>query len=228
MSSVEWFQGYPAKRRRVRVGDVDLEILGPANYESLVDDPRVVARFEEDEYLPYWAEFWPASLLLTNEVAKWPAADTFTEPPMVLEIGCGLGVVGLAALQLGYHVIMSDYDDDALAFVLESARHNGLPFPETRFVDWREIYPALCVDRLVAADILYETRSLRPIAEFIRQHLSPTGFALICDANRSTADDFDTVARHCGLAVEVNPVEGEDSESQRMVCGRMFRLTHRE
>jgi SAM-dependent methyltransferase len=220
----EQFRGYPVTVRRFELAGRTFELLGPANYESLIDDPRVAARFEQDEYLPYWAEFWPASLLLADAVAAWEPAPADTEPPYVLELGCGLGLVSLVAICLGFRVIASDYDEDALAFLVESARRNGLPAPETRYVDWRKTYADLRLDRIVAAEVLYETRNLRPIAEFIRGHLKPDGFALICDANRSTADDFDTVARHCGLEVEVCPVERPAPPNGKPVRGRMFRL----
>ena len=221
------FRGYPVSRRRFELAGRTFELLGPANYESLIDDPRVAARFEQDEYMPYWAESWPASLLLADAVASWEPPPAQSRPPCVLELGCGLGLVSLVATCLGFRVIASDYDEDALAFLVESARRNGLPAPETRYVDWRETYADLRLDRFVAADVLYETRNLRPIAEFVRGHLKPDGFALICDANRSTADDFDTVARHCELEVEVCPVERPASPDGKPIRGRIFRLRHK-
>jgi SAM-dependent methyltransferase len=218
------FRGYPVTVRRFELAGRTFELLGPANYESLIDDSRVAARFEQDEYMPYWAEFWPASLLLADAVAAWEPAPADREPPCVLELGCGLGLVSLVATCLGFRVIASDYDEDALAFLVESARRNGLPAPETRYVDWRETCRDLRLDRIVAAEVLYETRNLRPIAEFVRGHLKPDGFALICDANRSTADNFDTVAQHCGLQVEVWPVERPAAADAKPIRGRMFRL----
>ena len=69
--SVERFRGYPVRRLDMRVAGERYVILGPDNYESLLDDPSVITRFERDEYMPYWAEFWPAALLLAEEVAQW-------------------------------------------------------------------------------------------------------------------------------------------------------------
>lgn len=223
----ERFRGYPVKRRVVKVGGREIELLGPANYESLIDDPLVEARFEKDEYMPYWAELWPASLLLADAVAAWGRADAHREACTVLELGCGLGVVGLVALQLGYTVTVSDYDRDALAFVAESARRNGLGSPETRYIDWRESYGGLRFDRIVAAEVLYESRNLRPIAEFLGKHLEPDGQALVCDANRTTADAFEGIARDRGLSVVVRPVQRPGAADGLIVRGRIFdiRLT---
>jgi hypothetical protein len=101
---------------------------------------------------------------------------------------------------------------------------NGLPAPETRYVDWRESYPDLRPDRIVAAEVLYETRNLRPIADFVARHLKPDGVALICDGNRSTADEFDTVARHCGLSVEITTAERPGLAGGKPIRGRLFHL----
>lgn len=258
-AAMEALRGYPVRTRRVRAAGMEFLLLGPANYEELVDDPRVVRRFERDEYLPYWAEFWPACTLLVEALsalgarrsatsnrrapsAAAPGAPPCGSPgafrgPLLLELGCGLGLVSLAALRLGYRVIASDYDEDALAFVQESARRNGLPPPETRLIDWRETYDDVRPDVIVAAEVLYETRSLRPVAEFVAGHLAPAGVALISDANRSTADDFPMVARHCGLDVRTETVEATPAADPlwesatgpgpRTVRGRVFHLRRR-
>src|SRR5436190_5375321 len=148
-SNAETFLGYPVCVRRFELAGRTFELLGPRNYEALIDDPRVVARFQQDEFLPYWAEFWPASLLLADLVAAWSpgsvgpsrptanvdvtqaSASATAGPRYVLELGAGLGLVSLIACHLGYRVLCSDYEDDALAFVRESARRNGISPPQT-------------------------------------------------------------------------------------------------
>lgn len=221
------FRDYPVRARRYRVAGRWFDLLGPADHESLLDEPRIAERFAHDEYIPYWAEIWPAALLLADAVAAWgpPKRD----PPAVLDLGCGLGLTALVATRLGYRVIAADYDDDALAFVRANATRNDLPPPETLLIDWRETYPYLSADRIVAADVLYETRSLRPVAEFVAAHLAPGGLALIADPNRSTAEAFDTIARHCGLTVEIMPVTRPTSEaSDRPIAGRLFQIRHKQ
>jgi 2-polyprenyl-3-methyl-5-hydroxy-6-metoxy-1,4-benzoquinol methylase len=223
----ETFRGYPVRLHRFELAGRTFVLLAPANYEELIDDPRVRERFAKDEYLPYWAEFWPACLLLADAVAAWGAPPPGQPTPRVLELGCGLGLVSLLLSHLGYAVTAADYDEEALAFVLESARRNGLNPPQTQALDWRDSYPDLCFDRIVAAEVLYETRSLRPVAEFIYNHLAPQGFALISDANRSTADSFEAVARHCGLTVVITPAERPGQVSGQIIRGRLLRVARK-
>ena len=203
------FRGYSVTPQRIELPGGALEIISPADCESLVDAPQVAQRFEQDEYLPYWAEVWPASLLLAERVANWSDVNSTADAgrPQVLELGCGLGLVAIAAARLGYRVIASDYDGDALAFVIENARRNDAPPPEVRFVDWRERYSDLRLERIVAADVTYESRSLAPLARFVLEHLAPGGEALIVDSNRSIADPFPEIAREIGLDVRVELLE---------------------
>lgn len=219
------FRDYPVKIRQLTVGGQSIQLLGPDEYEKLLDDPRVLARFERDEFMPYWAEFWPACLLLAERVAQWPSVVGQTDSPRVLELGCGLGLAALLAAQRGYRVIASDYDDDALAFVTESARENGISPPQTRFIDWRLFYPDLVFERIIAAEILYEARNLEPVAAFVANHLGPGGYAWIVDANRSTADRFEAIARGAGLSVITSVITGSGVDG-KPIAGRLFELRH--
>ena len=216
------FRGYPVMVTRLDFAGRTFELLGPANYEELLDSPETARRFNQNEYMPYWAQIWPAGLLLAEAVAEWPPVGE--DSPHVLEIGCGLGLVSLIMSHLGCRVLACDQDADALAFVVESARRNGLPVPETRLLDWQKDDLGLTFDRIVASDVLYETRHLRPVAEFVHDHLEPDGFALVVDPNRFTADEFDTVARHCGLAVRVSKVENANPAEDKPIRGRVFHL----
>jgi predicted nicotinamide N-methyase len=200
---MQQFRGYAVKVERVTIGEQIYELLAPADVDRLLDDPAVESRFRRTEYMPYWATLWPAALVLADEVAQWPVIAPDDEPPHVLELGCGLGLVGLVASIHGYRVTATDYDQDALAFVEENARRNRVPMPAVRALDWCETFTDLRPERILAADVLYEARNLRPVAEFIRRHLAPAGFALVSDPCRATADGFAEVAGVCGLVAEV-------------------------
>ena len=221
------FCGYEVAVRPITIAGRVYELLAPANADRLADDPRMAERFEQDEYMPYWAEFWSSSILLAEHIAQWDMLAPNRPAPHLLDLGCGLGLAGIVAAARGFEVTFADYDDDALTFASENARRNGVPPPHTRRIDWRARYPDLSVERIVAADVLYETRSLRPVAEFIQRHLSPAGEAIISDPNRTTAEAFDQIARHCGLAVRTAAAECP-RPGGGVVSGRLFHLTHKE
>src|SRR5215203_7269219 len=71
----------------VRVGSTTLSLLRPRDAEALLDEDA----FAEDEFLPYWAELWPAGLALGR------ALPAQLDGVRVVEVGCGLGVPSLVA-----------------------------------------------------------------------------------------------------------------------------------
>ncbi len=218
------FRGFRSEYEEVVVGEQRFRVLVPTDYEKLLNDPEVQRRFERDEYMPYWANLWPAAVLLAREVAKWEPTGVGDEAEHVLELGAGVGLVGLVLAGRGFRVTISDYDADALAFAYQNARENRVGDVAVRRIDWRERYADLKVERIVAADVLYESRNLPPVADFIAHHLVAGGKALLSDPGRSTADEFAQVARAQGLGVTVFEVMRDLGGAWGQVRGRFFEV----
>jgi hypothetical protein len=49
----------------VPLGDGELAVLRPREADALLDEHA----FEEDEFLPYWAELWPSGVALARAIA---------------------------------------------------------------------------------------------------------------------------------------------------------------
>ena len=90
---------------RVIVDRFEFQVERPADSYALLDDPVVLEAHERDEYMPYWADLWPAARMLAKAVAKedWSHCPRSGDKPVALELGCGLGVPGLTALARGLH-----------------------------------------------------------------------------------------------------------------------------
>lgn len=184
------------RRQSVTICDRTFEITLPVDIDPLLEHPATVSAFEADEYLPYWAALWPSAQLLGQALltADWPAET------VALEIGCGLGLVGIVALSLGMRVVFSDYDRTALQFAALNARANGFDRFETCPLDWRCPPADLKAPLLLAADILYEARSLQPVTRLISQLLLPDGECWLVDPDRSYAPTFCRALTDQGLA----------------------------
>jgi predicted nicotinamide N-methyase len=146
----------------VRVGEVELSLLRPVSPDALLDEDA----FARDEFLPYWAELWPAATALA--VALPDVAGL-----RVVELGCGLGLPSLVAAARGADVTASDWAEDAVELLRENAARNGLALrAEVR--DWREPWPER-FDVAIAADVLYEHRNVEPLLERLRE-LAPIAY----------------------------------------------------
>ncbi len=211
--------GYPVRRWTVTLGGRHLEILGPADEDDLLDSPEVARRFEQDEYLPYWGQLWPAAVMLAEEVLD----DEPGRNRPALEIGCGLGLVAIAARLAGWDVLATDYDKDALGFTRENARCNGVPSLPVKLVDWRRPRTLDRFDRLFASDVLYEHRHQTQLADTINLLLAQDGLALVSDPNRKTAQGFEDALRHVGLACRTSETHANQPHG-RYVKGTIYRI----
>src|SRR5438128_178905 len=122
----------PVARERVIVEGTTFLLDHPAESDRLLDHPAVRSAFAADEYMPYWADLWPAACMLAKVIVRmtWPAGLH------ALEIGCGLGLPGITALSKGARVTFSDYDAAALRFAADNARLNGFHNFDTLQMDW--------------------------------------------------------------------------------------------
>jgi len=153
---------------------VTLALVRPAEPEALLDEDA----FADDEFLPYWAELWPAGLALAG------ALPADLEGVRVVELGCGLGVPSLVAAARGARVTAVDWAADAVALLKENAARNDVAV-EAVHADWRTFDGSF--DLALAADVLYEARNVVPLAGLLSR-IAPA--ALVGLAGRPYERDF--------------------------------------
>ncbi len=229
---------YPIRLHRLDAGTQQLEIFAPADPDSLLDDPTVEARYKKDNYLPYWPVIWPSSLMLAEHILTTPLSppappDGHTAPPpRAIELGCGLGIAGIAAAMRGWHVTFTDYDPEAVDFAAFNASCNKIPphLVEARHMDWREPMDAT-FDWIIASDVLYERRLHIMLLEAMDHLLSPTGVAWISDPQRNSAADFPPVAVERGFRVANSVLKwtgpsGVNSDADLLILRRANQPAH--
>jgi predicted nicotinamide N-methyase len=134
----------------VEVAGLELRLLRPPDAAELIDEQA----FETEEFLPYWAELWPAGRVLAEAL---PAS---LRGRGVLELGCGLGLPSLVAAARGARVLATDWAPEAIELVRVNAERNGISL-EARVARWDE--PAAfgpARELVLAADVLYEARNV--------------------------------------------------------------------
>jgi predicted nicotinamide N-methyase len=199
-------------------------ITRPDDSDRLLNHPAIRSAFAADEYLPYWADLWPASRMLAKAILRepWPTV----EPPLeALEIGCGLGLPGIVALAVGLRVIFSDYDATALRFATANAEANGFNRFRTLQLDWRNPPADLRVPVVLASDLIYELRSVAPVVALIKRILTPEGVCLLTDADRVPSHALREALPGEGLTYVSQQMKAGEPGGRR-VKGTLYRITH--
>jgi predicted nicotinamide N-methyase len=158
----------------------ELTLLRPPSADELIDE----AAFEEDEFLPYWAELWPSGLALAEAVAGLDVRGL-----RVLELGAGLGLPSLAAALGGADVLATDWAEDAVALLRANAARNGIVLRAER-VRWDDPVPLLREapwELVLGADLLYEHRNAEQLLELLPRL---GGDVLLAEPGRPFAQAF--------------------------------------
>jgi predicted nicotinamide N-methyase len=210
----------PIVRETVYIEDRTFLIDHPGEADRLVSVPAVHEAFAKDEYMPYWADLWPASRMLARAILHEPWAPG-TE---ALEVGCGLGLPGIVALSMGVKITFSDYDACALRFAADNARLNGHNDFRTMQLDWRVPPDDLTASVILASDLVYELRNVPPIAAFIKKVLQPGGLCLLTDQDRIPSHALKEILQAEGLPFTTKMMRAGEPGGRRMK-GTLYRIT---
>jgi predicted nicotinamide N-methyase len=208
--------------REVLIGPFVFKLLTPTDPDELLSHLQPPETASQPHFAdPYWAKLWPAAPRLAEALVRSP-------PPKgtrVLELGCGSGLVGIAALALGLDVTFSDYVPFAVNLALENAARNGFPSAAGMVFDWKqpcaEIFPMI-----LAADVTYDRTNIDPLLDVLDRMLAPDGEAWFGDAGRGPAAEFLRRALDRGWSVSL--FDESDRPAIRSALGsyRRFVLRH--
>ncbi len=193
---------FDAEIREHQVGTHAFRLLAVRDPDTLLE-AVTPTEFAVDERLPYWAELWTSSIAL----AAYCLEQTGLRGARVLDLGCGLGLTGIAAAQRGAGVVFADYEEDALRFARENARMNldadDLARCEFRVADWRDPGTLGAFDVVLGADIIYERRHFHPLLRSLHDTVGHGGEAWLAEPDRVLGSDFFALARADGWSVDI-------------------------
>jgi predicted nicotinamide N-methyase len=155
-------------------------VLRPPNADDLIDEDS----FDDDEFLPYWAEVWASGVALARVVPSLGVGGK-----RVLELGAGLGLPSLTAALCGADVLATDWAADAVALLKANAKRNSIRLRVKR-VRWDEPGPLVRSapwDVVLCADLLYEQRNATQLLELLPRL---GGDLLLADPGRPFAKGF--------------------------------------
>jgi predicted nicotinamide N-methyase len=142
--------------------------------ERVIEDP------------PYWALVWTGAQAIAAFVANMPAPRA-----RVLDLGCGLGLSGLAAARRESKVTFGDYLEEPLNFVRATIRRLGITNGEVRAIDFTDPRDdGSRFDLILAADIVYDPAHYESLSDYLQAHLAESGTILLTESLRADARVF--------------------------------------
>ena len=199
------------------------ELVRPQQPDAFLEALAELPREEHDRHDVYWAALWQAAPATAERIlrASWtPGAEA-------LEFGCGLGLVGLAALASGLDVTFSDYESMAVETALENARRNGFTSARGEIIDWRSP-PDKHYRYVLGSDVLYNMEMHEPLVGFLDAVLADDGLCWIGDAGRFHADKFRKLAIARGFKVRLEDEAGQELSAARHGKFQMFVITRKK
>ena len=158
-------------------------MMVPARIEGFVDPKDVFHEF------PLWAKIWEASVVLADHMAAMPV-----EPDSrFLEIGGGLGLVGIVGAFFGHEITLTEYSKDALDFARANARSNLDGMPQNLHIeelDWHEPRLEGTFDHIIGSEVVYKENDFDTLLALFRRYLAPSGTVILAEGVRKTSMEF--------------------------------------
>ncbi len=193
------------KTENFQIGEKSLSLFCPVDPDLFLDDADVIAANEKNDYMPYWAFLWPTAIKMAALMDRVPWALGSS----VLELGAGLGLVGVAAMMRGDDVTFSDYDSTALHLCRVNAVANNLPDPRTLLLDWREPVSKK-YEVIIGCEVTYDAPMHSVILDLLDVMLAEDGVCWLSDPGRYQSPFFYNMAKERGYQVRIYTEELEE------------------
>jgi len=197
--------GYPTRRLQLQVAALRIDLLTVKRLEDYVDSEALLRDSEAPEP-PYWAHLWTGSRAL----ARLVATEIECTGKRAIDIGCGLGLVGIVAALRGATVTLIERVWEGARFAAANTALNGC---RAHVVQGDLCAPGLRgpFDHCFAADVTYDPLLQEALAEFVAVHLAPGGRVWCTESVRTVDQGFRRACEARGLAVSEREVrEPED------------------
>ncbi len=176
-------QKYETDISPIAIGDQSFRFFVPKSIDAFINKEDVFTEF------PLWSKIWEASIVLANHIWAIPV----NPEGHLLEIGCGVGVVGVVAARCGHRVTMTEYNPDSINFARANAHFNRRgesPLPQIVELDWTK---PLLVGRfyvILGSEVVYKEEYFEPLSGLFRRYLKPGGEIILAEGLRKTSMTF--------------------------------------
>jgi 2-polyprenyl-3-methyl-5-hydroxy-6-metoxy-1,4-benzoquinol methylase len=216
----------PSTVETIELGLDFIRLMKPADMDKLLDSQEIGDRFQESAYMPYWASVWPVSRALALKIIGDGNQSRKLSPnSSVLELGCGLGLAGIAALKAGHSVTFSDYDASALNYARKNAELNGFHSAKFLGLNWKSPLP-MSFDVIIGADLTWDLDLVPHMINVFSEMLKPDGVIWLADQNRLNQSDFFRRLEFVGLRSTTEPL-ALDPDWGWDISGTFYEITRK-
>jgi predicted nicotinamide N-methyase len=214
MFSMESFQKeYETDTVDVVIREHKFSFFIPKSLDRFIDPENVFNNF------PLWAKIWKPCLILADYLASMPV----NPEKRFLEIGSGLGLVGIAASSFGHKVTMTEYNHDALNFAKANAQINNCSNIKIKKLDWNHPELKGTFDRIIGCEIIYKEESFYPILRLFRTYLKKDGEILLSEkVRKSSIEFFRQMNEHFNIKAQKKIMRNDSDEIHVMMCRMTF------
>ena len=184
-------------------------LLTPKSIEEYLDPEDPLRDF------PLWAKVWEASWVLADFLAGLPP-DPETR---LLEIGCGLGLVGVVAASFGHKIVMTEHNPEAIEFARANAALNHCADLEIIDLDWNSPTLYSRFDMIVGSEVVYHEKDFQPLRNLFERFLKPGGEVILCEGiRRSSLDFFKEMQRYFDLKAQQKSIRSPQKTVLMIFC----------
>ena len=181
MFSLEAFKKqYDTDTTELTIRGRPFHFLVPRNLEQFVHPEDLLRDF------PLWSKPWEASWVL----ADYLAGKAVDPEKRFLEIGAGIGIVGVVASAFGHRFTATEYNPHAIRFARANALLNHCADLEIRPLDWNDPSLEDVFDYIVGCEVTYQEQYFAPLHRLFRMLLKPRGTVILCGEVRKTFMEF--------------------------------------
>ena len=204
-----FYRKYPTESRDLTIHGRKFSFVVPKRIDAFIDFDNIVNGF------PLWAKIWEPSWILAGYVAKYPPSR-FNK---ILEIGSGIGVVGIVAASFGHDVTLTEYDENALQFASANAELNNCPDVKICRLDWHRPEIKGRFDTIMGSEVMFHERDIDPLLNLFRTYLKPKGRILIAaGVRKSVLDSMHRLQRLFNVQISKYSIRGEGSSMPAVLC----------
>ncbi|MBM4242722.1 MAG: methyltransferase [Deltaproteobacteria bacterium] len=186
--------GFPTLVEAFEVAGTPIALVTVRDLEQHVD--RELLLHDESTVPPYWALVWGGARALAEHLVT----RVECKGRSVLDVGCGLGLVALAASLRGALVTAIDRELAPIEFLQASAAINRVEV-EVLVGDVVTASLERTFDLVLAADLLYERAEFDHLAEALSGLVAPDGTLWVADPQRVDTARFYAALERCGLSI---------------------------